>query len=64
MWNREKKYQVIELLKELREARLYEVTSGYTDEEVTNLSKDDIYDLDDGEQMIQSIDTLLAALGE
>lgn len=64
MWNREKKYQVIELLKELREARLWEVTSGYTDDEVANLSNDDIYDLDDGEQMIQSIDTLLAALGE
>lgn len=64
---REKKYQLIELLEELRDEEIQELTKEYnmTEKEIRKMLErepEDVYEMDDGDCLLQGIDTILGAL--
>ena len=64
---REKKYQLIELLEELRDEEIQELTKEYnmTEKEIRKMLErepEDVYEMDDGDCLLQGIDTVLGAL--
>ena len=64
---REKKYQLIDLLEELRDEEILELTKSYnmTEDEIRKMlarEPEDVYEMDDGNCLLQGIDTILCAL--
>ncbi len=64
---REEKYQLIDLLEKLRDEEIQELAKEYgmTEEEIRKMlarEPEDVYDMDDGDCLLQGIDTVLAAL--
>ena len=64
---REKKYQLIELLEELRDEEIQELTKEYnmTEKEIRKMLErepEDVYEMDDGDCLLQGIDTSVGAL--
>ena len=64
---REKKYQLMDLLEELRDEEIQELANnfGMTEYQVRRMLErepEDVYELDDGDCLLQGIDTVLAAL--
>ena len=64
---REKKYQLIELLEELRDEEIKELAEefGMTEEKIRKMlarEPEDVYEMDDGDCLLQGIDTVLCAL--
>jgi len=64
---REEKYQLIDLLEKLRDERILEVADDYdlTEREVREKlcrEPEEVYEMDDGDCLLQGIDTVLGAL--
>lgn len=64
---REEKYKLIELLEKLRDERILEVAQDYdlTEREVREKlcrEPEEVYEMDDGDNLLQGIDTVLCAL--
>ena len=64
---REKKYQLMDLLEELRDEEIQELAKEYnmTEKEIRKmLAREpmDVYEMDDGDCLLQGIDTVLGAL--
>ena len=64
---REKKYQLINLLEELRDEEIKEFAQEYglTEKKVRSMlarEPEDVYEMDDGDCLLQGIDTVLCAL--
>lgn len=64
---REKKYQLMDLLEELRDEEIQELANnfGMTEYQIRRMLErepEDVYEMDDGDCLLQGIDTVLAAL--
>ena len=64
---REKKYQLMDLLEELRDEQIQELAKEYnmTEKQIRKMLERepmDVYEMDDGECLLQGIDTVLGAL--
>lgn len=64
---REEKYQLIDLLEKLRDERILEVAKDYnlTERDVREKlcrEPEDVYEMDDGDCLLQGIDTVLGAI--
>ena len=64
---REKKYQLIDLLEELRDEEIKELAGefGMTEKRIRKMLErepEDVYEMDDGDCLLQGIDTVLCAL--
>ena len=64
---REKKYQLIDLLEELRDEEIKELAEefGMTEKRIRKMLErepEDVYEMDDGDCLLQGIDTVLCAL--
>ena len=64
---REEKYKLIDLLEKLRDERILEVAKDYdlTEREVREKlcrEPEEVYEMDDGDNLLQGIDTVLGAL--
>ena len=64
---REKKYQLMDLLEELRDEEIQELAKEYnmTEDEIRKMlarEPEDVYEMDDGDCLLQGIDTILGAL--
>ena len=64
---REKKCQLMDLLEELRDEEIKELAEEYnmTEKEIRKMlarEPEDVYEMDDGDCLLQGIDTVLGAL--
>lgn len=64
---REKKYQLMDLLEELRDEEIQELAKEYdmTEKEIRKMlarEPEDVYEMDDGDCLLQGIDAVLGAL--
>ena len=64
---REKKYQLMDLLEELRDEEIQELAKEYgmTEDEIRKMlarEPEDVYEMDDGDCLLQGIDAVLGAL--
>ena len=64
---REEKYKLIDLLEKLRDEEIQELAKEYdmTEKEIRRMlarEPEDVYDMDDGNCLLQGIDTVLCAL--
>ena len=64
---REEKYTLIELLEKLRDEEIFELAeeNNMTDSEIRRMLErepEDVYDLDDGDCLLESIDNIIWAI--
>ena len=64
---RQEKYQLIDLLEKLRDEEILELAKSYnmTEKEIRKMLErepEDVYEMDDGDCLLQGIDTVLGAL--
>lgn len=64
---RQEKYQLIDLLEKLRDEEIQELAKSYnmTEREIRKMLErepEDVYEMDDGDCLLQGIDTVLGAL--
>lgn len=63
-FSKEERRQLVELLEKLKEVRESEVIeeNGYTREEFDNLTSEEVYELDDGDNLLEYVDGILSVM--